>query len=63
MIAVCLTVKPEEVLGRDGAGWLCCLYLVTGYLELTAPNQLLHKGRGLGNHFLLKLRLANGLHA
>lgn len=62
MAAVCLAVKPEEVLDRDGAVWLC-LYLVTGYLELTAPNQHLHTGRGLGNYLLLKLRLTKKLHA
>lgn len=68
MVAVCLAVKPEEVQAvlknsRDGAVWLCCLYLVRGVLELTAPNQHLHKGRGLVNYLLQKLRLTKGAHA
>lgn len=33
------------------------------YLELTAPNQQLHKGRGLVNYLLQKLRLTKGAHA
>lgn len=67
MVAVCLAVRAEQAQAvlrdRDGAAWLCCLHLVTGELGINSTNQGLHKGRGLVNYLLLKLRLTKGVRA